>query len=59
MLIYQDKDIKVYTTNNMLLILKGNNIIKELYIEDKSLVDDVIIELKENIFRKERFLIVK
>lgn len=47
MLVYQDRELKVYTTNNLLLILKGDNIIKEMYIEDKCLVDDIIIELKE------------
>lgn len=54
MLIYKDKQIKVYATNNLLLVLNGETIIKELYVEDKCLIDDIVTEYKEKqfIFKK-------
>lgn len=47
LLVYKDKKIKIYTTNNLLLVLKGESIVKEVYIEDKCLIDDMIAEYKE------------
>lgn len=47
MLIYKDEDIKIYQTNNLLLVLEGDKVEKQVYIEDKSLLEEEINEMKE------------
>ncbi|MCK9470651.1 MAG: hypothetical protein M0Q88_02730 [Bacilli bacterium] len=52
MLIYENKDLKMYVTNNLLLVLKGDNIVKDVYFEDPSMVEDLILEVKESLYTK-------
>jgi len=52
LLIYENKDLKMYVTNNLLLVLKGDNIVKDVYFEDPSMVEDLILEVKESLYTK-------
>ncbi|MCQ4924835.1 hypothetical protein NE686_17165 [Tissierella carlieri] len=47
MLIYQDKDVKIYATNNLLLVLKGDSIEKQIHIEDKNLLEEEALTITE------------
>lgn len=59
MLIFQDNETKVYLTNNLLLILEGDSIIKEMYIKEKCMVDDAIIEFRERKQKSNKLVAVK
>lgn len=50
MLIHEDvkKKLKIYYTNNLLLITRGDNVEKEMLIEDESCLEEELLEIKES-----------
>lgn len=47
MLRYEDKEIKIYTTNNFLLVLDGDKIVKEMFIEEDCFLEDAVTRILE------------
>ena len=47
MLIYQNDKVKIYKTNNLLLVLDGDRVDKDIHFEDESLLEEELLEIKE------------
>jgi len=53
MLVFKKDDLEIYTTNNLLLVLKNDVIIKNISFKDSDILDDLILETREKLFARD------